>query len=145
MCKFSNRGSIRCGEYIGAHPSLSGNSRVKSVSQGLVNIKGKGNMLVYDVTSTGGTASEEDAHTRAHIDTHTDTHALREEATREESEDCQHVHTHTHTHTEMLMSLGGVQTHSRTRAEVRGKVQERERERGGGKRESQPTPTLLVQ
>jgi len=137
MCKFSNRGSIRCSEYIGAHPSLSDNLRLKSVSQGLVNIKGKGNMLVYDVNSTGGTASEEDTHTRAHIDTHTDTHALREEATREESEDCQHVHTHTHTPTEMLMNIRGVQTRSQTRADVRGKLQEREREGGGG--EERPT------
>jgi len=139
MCKFSNRGSIRCSEYIGAHPSLADNPRVKSVSQGLVNIKGKGNMLVYDVHSTCGTALEEDARTRAHIDIHTDMHALREEATREESEDCQRVHTHTHTPTEMLMNLRGVQTCSKTRADVRGKVQERERGGGGGGGEERVT------
>jgi len=62
MCKFSNRtesGSIRCSVQIGSHPSLAQNPDVISVSQGLVSIKGKGKMQVYDVLSTGDAQTTE--------------------------------------------------------------------------------------
>ena len=62
MCKFSNRtesGSIRCSVQIGSHPSLAQNPDVISVSQGLVSIKGKGKMQVYDVLFTGDAQTTE--------------------------------------------------------------------------------------
>jgi len=49
MCKFSNRGTIRCTAQIGSHPSLAENRNFVCTSQGLVLIKGKGYMEVYDV------------------------------------------------------------------------------------------------
>jgi antibiotic biosynthesis monooxygenase (ABM) superfamily enzyme len=50
MCKFSNSGTIRVTQGIGADARVSTSGYFKSVSQGLVLIKGKGQMEVYDVS-----------------------------------------------------------------------------------------------
>jgi len=50
MCKFSNSGTIRVTQGIGAEASVSTSEHFKSVSQGLVLIKGKGQMEVYDIS-----------------------------------------------------------------------------------------------
>ena len=46
---YYNRGTIRCTAQIGSHPSLAENCNFVCTSQGLVLIKGKGYMEVYDV------------------------------------------------------------------------------------------------
>jgi hypothetical protein len=50
MCKFSNSGTIRVTKDIGADARVSNNKWFHSVSQGLVSIKGKGHMEVYDIS-----------------------------------------------------------------------------------------------
>jgi class 3 adenylate cyclase len=50
MCKFSNLGTIRVTQGIGAVAQVTKSEYFKSVSQGLVSIKGKGQMEVYDIS-----------------------------------------------------------------------------------------------
>jgi class 3 adenylate cyclase len=50
MCKFSNLGTIRVTQDIGADSRVSTSKYFNSVSQGLVSIKGKGKMEVYDIS-----------------------------------------------------------------------------------------------
>jgi class 3 adenylate cyclase len=50
MCKFSNLGTIRVTQGIGANARVSTSEYFKSVSQGLVSIKGRGHMEVYDIS-----------------------------------------------------------------------------------------------
>jgi class 3 adenylate cyclase len=50
MCKFSNSGTIRVTKDIGADAIVSNSKWFNSVSQGLVSIKGKGHMEVYDIS-----------------------------------------------------------------------------------------------
>jgi class 3 adenylate cyclase len=50
MCKFSNLGTIRVTQGIGAVAQVTTSEYFKSVSQGLVSIKGKGQMEVYDIS-----------------------------------------------------------------------------------------------
>ncbi len=50
MCKFSNLGTIRVDQGIGAVAQLTTSKYFNSVSQGLVSIKGKGKMEVYDIS-----------------------------------------------------------------------------------------------
>jgi class 3 adenylate cyclase len=50
MCKFSNLGTIRVTQGVGADARVSTSKYFNSVSQGLVLIKGKGQMEVYDIS-----------------------------------------------------------------------------------------------
>ena len=52
MCKFSKLGSIRVTKDIGTDANVSNSEWFKSVSQGLVSIKGKGHMEVYDISES---------------------------------------------------------------------------------------------
>ena len=49
MCKFSNPGTIRVTQDINSDPRVSASRYFKSVPQGLVSIKGKGEMELYDI------------------------------------------------------------------------------------------------
>jgi class 3 adenylate cyclase len=57
MCKFSNLGTIRVTQGIGANARVSTSEYFQSVSQGLVSIKGKGKMEVYDISLNESRAS----------------------------------------------------------------------------------------